>query len=195
MASTSHNNQLFSEYHLRMQKLISYILPQFHALIGDSKQTLTDPNTYLALEHLIDLFYIVCQECKSGTSKKDESSVGYLLQITDHLSALGQYVITKKDFDPIKLIGKGAFGEVHLVRYRGNSEVIQFFNCYYCNLLIILFIQWNIRIADSLWEDQCPYLVFLFRSIMIGHLIWWAVNSALSVHFSVYFVSISGGAN
>ena len=126
MASNSNNAQLFSEYHLRMQKLISFIFPQFHTLFGDSKLKFSNLNKYLPLEHLLDLFYIVYQECKSGTSKKDESSIGYLLQIVDHLYTLGQYVISKKDFDPIKLIGKGAFGEVHLVRYRGNSEVIQF---------------------------------------------------------------------
>ena len=104
--------------------------------------------------------------------KKDESSVGYLLQIYRSSFCPRQYVITRQDFDAIKLIGKGAFGEVHLVRYRGISEVIQFFNCYYCNLLIILFIQWNIRIADSLWEDQCPYLVFLIseRNDRTSHL-------------------------
>ena len=131
MASTSNNSQLFSEYNLKMRRLISYILPQFHSLFDDSKLKLSNPNTFLSLEHLLDLFYIVYQECKSGTSKKDENSVGYLLQIADHLYTLNLYVISKKDFDPIKLIGKGAFGEVHLVRYRGNSEVMRIMSYYF----------------------------------------------------------------
>ena len=154
MYSSSNSDviQLFSDHQLRMQGLICYILPRFLNIFDISKLDFTTSNHFLSLEHLIDLLHVVYRECKSGTCKKDESSIRYIEQLSDDMSCFSQFQISMKDFDPIKLIGHGAFGEVHLVRYRANSMVIN---------IIYLFFDVYIFISGSICRIQIWWIYIL----------------------------------
>ena len=115
---------VFSEHELRMKNLLCHILPHFHLAFDLSNELVESTSHKFSLEHLIDILFFVFEECKSGTCKKDENSILFKNQMSDHISALKQFQISMKDFETIKLIGKGAFGEVYLVRYKANSMVI-----------------------------------------------------------------------
>ena len=123
MASHTDFVNVFSEHDLRMKNLICHILPQFCQSFVPSN-TIVDSIQRFSLEHLIDILFFVFEECKSGTCKKDENSILFKNQMTDHINLLKKFQISINDFETIKLIGKGAFGEVHLVRYKANSMVM-----------------------------------------------------------------------
>ena len=122
MASNTLLFNLFPEHDLRMKNLLSHILPQFSQSFCSSN-LVVDSTHHFSLEHLIDILFFVYEECKSGTCKNNENSILFKDHMAAHINAIKQFQISMKDFDTIKLIGKGAFGEVHLVRYKANSMV------------------------------------------------------------------------
>ena len=108
----------------RIIELLSFFLPNLFRYC-DSQQLKSDqsPLNLFNFEFLIDLIRTIYEESKSGTSKNDPNSILFCNNIQSSIDKINESLLSISDFEMLKLIGKGAFGEVHLVKYKENCQV------------------------------------------------------------------------
>ncbi|EGD82511.1 AGC/DMPK/GEK protein kinase [Salpingoeca rosetta] len=77
----------------------------------------------LPYELLFDTFLAVHQELKAPQLRKEKNIHDFVTQHEDGVKAAQQVLVTRKDFDTLKIIGRGAFGEVQVVRHKVSKKV------------------------------------------------------------------------
>jgi serine/threonine-protein kinase MRCK len=77
----------------------------------------------LSLESLLDALLCLYDECSSSTLRKEKAIaefVDYARPIVSRVKALR---LSKEDFEVLKVIGKGSFGEVAVVRLVNTNRI------------------------------------------------------------------------
>ncbi|VDO64964.1 unnamed protein product [Heligmosomoides polygyrus] len=80
-------------------------------------------NTALSFEALLDTLICLYDECCSSTLRKEKCVAEFVESVKPVVTQAKELRLCRDDFELLKVIGKGAFGEVAVVRMRGVGEI------------------------------------------------------------------------
>lgn len=75
------------------------------------------------VEGLIDVLVVLYDECCNSSLRKEKTMTNFIEYVKPVVQRIKDLRLTKDDFDVLKVIGKGAFGEVAVVRERNTGQV------------------------------------------------------------------------
>ena len=75
------------------------------------------------MEGLADLLIGVYDELNQSKLKKEKTIHDFLKQYTNVVRSLKQSRLHRDHFETVKVIGRGAFGEVHVVRHKSSGKI------------------------------------------------------------------------
>ncbi|KJH48548.1 kinase domain protein [Dictyocaulus viviparus] len=80
-------------------------------------------STALSFEALLDTLICLYDECCSSTLRKEKCVAEFVESVKSVVTQAKELRLCRDDFELLKVIGKGAFGEVAVVRMRGVGEI------------------------------------------------------------------------
>ncbi|CAF4359365.1 unnamed protein product, partial [Rotaria sp. Silwood2] len=81
-----------------------------------------DP-TILSIDGLLDALLVINNECSNSTLTREKTVKAYLENVKAFVSRIKQCRLNRNDFEKIKTIGRGAFGEVVVVKMKNTEEI------------------------------------------------------------------------
>ncbi|XP_071974358.1 serine/threonine-protein kinase MRCK alpha-like [Engystomops pustulosus] len=97
----------------RLKKLEDMVLRGPHGCDCDS----------LSVETLLDVLVCLCQECNAPALRRDKNVTEFLAWAEPFTSKIKQIRLKREDFEILKVIGRGAFGEVAVVKMKGSGKI------------------------------------------------------------------------
>ncbi|XP_076263093.1 serine/threonine-protein kinase gek isoform X1 [Rhynchophorus ferrugineus] len=76
-----------------------------------------------SVETLIDMMIVLYDECSNSSLRKEKTVSDFLENVKPVATSAKGLRLTREDFDVVKVIGRGAFGEVCVVKLRGSEKV------------------------------------------------------------------------
>ncbi|XP_044268863.1 serine/threonine-protein kinase Genghis Khan isoform X2 [Tribolium madens] len=76
-----------------------------------------------SIETLIDILIVLYDECCNSSLRKEKTVSDFIEYVKPVASSVKSLRLTREDFEIIKVIGRGAFGEVCVVKFRGSEKV------------------------------------------------------------------------
>lgn len=76
-----------------------------------------------SMETLIDAFLALYDECTQSSLRRDKTLSSFVDFARDYAERLRELRLTRNDFDLVKVIGRGAFGEVAFVRMKHTDNI------------------------------------------------------------------------
>ncbi|KAL1517229.1 hypothetical protein ABEB36_001021 [Hypothenemus hampei] len=76
-----------------------------------------------SLETLIDVMLVLYDECCNSSLRKEKTVSDFLENVKPVANTAKSLRLTRDDFEIVKVIGRGAFGEVCVVKLRGSEKV------------------------------------------------------------------------
>ncbi|CAF1667799.1 unnamed protein product, partial [Adineta ricciae] len=83
----------------------------------------TSDSTVLGIDGLLDALLVLYDECCNVTLKKEKTIVEFLEYVGTFISRIKQCRVNRDDFQTIKTIGRGAFGEVVVVKMKNTEDL------------------------------------------------------------------------
>lgn len=80
------------------------------------------PKSLLRREGLIDSLLVLYDECNNDVMKKDPNIATFIEKFRSPVSEIRTMRVNVSDFEMRKVIGRGQFGEVHLVREKQTGD-------------------------------------------------------------------------
>ncbi|XP_069117855.1 serine/threonine-protein kinase MRCK alpha-like isoform X2 [Argopecten irradians] len=77
----------------------------------------------LSLESLLDVLIVLYDECCSSTLRREKNISEFVEFAKPVVNKIKQYRLHRDDFDTIRIIGRGAFGEVAVVKLKSTDQV------------------------------------------------------------------------
>lgn len=77
----------------------------------------------LSVETLLDVLICLCQECNAPPLRRDKNVTEFLAWAEPFASKIKQMRLKREDFEILKVIGRGAFGEVAVVKMKGSGKI------------------------------------------------------------------------
>ncbi|XP_063800882.1 serine/threonine-protein kinase MRCK gamma isoform X2 [Pseudophryne corroboree] len=77
----------------------------------------------LSVETLLDVLICLCQECNAAPLRRDKNVTEFLAWAEPVTSKIKQMRLKREDFEILKVIGRGAFGEVAVVKMKGSGKI------------------------------------------------------------------------
>ncbi|KAM3919826.1 serine/threonine-protein kinase MRCK gamma isoform 2-T2 [Leptodactylus fuscus] len=78
----------------------------------------------LSVETLLDVLICLCQECNTTPAlRRDKNVTEFLAWAEPFASKIKQMRLKREDFEILKVIGRGAFGEVAVVKMKGSGKI------------------------------------------------------------------------
>nr|XP_058949041.1 serine/threonine-protein kinase MRCK alpha-like isoform X2 [Pocillopora verrucosa] len=74
-------------------------------------------------ETLLDILLLLYDECCNSTLRRDKNISEFIENVKPIATKIKTLRLRREDFDPLTLIGKGAFGEVTVVRMKSNDRI------------------------------------------------------------------------
>ncbi|XP_018352111.1 PREDICTED: serine/threonine-protein kinase MRCK alpha isoform X1 [Trachymyrmex septentrionalis] len=90
--------------------------------IGDSAQS-GRASHIVSIETLIDILLVLYDECCNSSLRREKTVSDFIEFVKPITSCIKNLQLTREDFEIVKVIGRGAFGEVCVVRMRGSDKV------------------------------------------------------------------------
>ncbi|KAI2798397.1 Rho-associated protein kinase 2, partial [Blomia tropicalis] len=84
---------------------------------------LTDPRSEINIDSLLDCIQALVTDCNHPTLRRTKNIDSFLNRYEKSCQEIMNYRMKPDDFNVIKTIGRGAFGEVQLVRHRYTAKV------------------------------------------------------------------------
>lgn len=84
---------------------------------------LTAHGQAFSIETLIDVLLVLYDECSNSSLRKEKTVSDFLEYVKPVAGSAKSLRLTREDFDVVKVIGRGAFGEVCVVKLRGSEKV------------------------------------------------------------------------
>eukprot|EP00051_Salpingoeca_urceolata_P010607 m.130086 g.130086 ORF g.130086 m.130086 type:complete len:1456 (+) comp16777_c2_seq1:356-4723(+) len=109
--------------------------------------SIEDTASQLAVDGLLDSLVAIFEECKAPGVKTLKPVQSFVKRYAEPTSMARDLRIGFEDFERIRLIGRGAFGEVWLVKYKNSGEVFALKKLSKCEML---------KRSDSafFWEER-----------------------------------------
>ncbi|XP_046400063.1 serine/threonine-protein kinase MRCK alpha isoform X1 [Ischnura elegans] len=76
----------------------------------------------LSLETLLDVLLVLYDECCNSSLRREKTVSDFIEFVKPVVSSVKNLRLTRDDFEIVKVIGRGAFGEVCVVRMRGGTK-------------------------------------------------------------------------
>ncbi|XP_046860194.1 serine/threonine-protein kinase MRCK alpha-like [Xenia sp. Carnegie-2017] len=80
-------------------------------------------DTALSTETLLDVFLVLYDECSSSSLKRDKNISEFVEKVKPIAKRVKELRLSRDDFEMLNLIGKGAFGEVAVVKMKSTDQV------------------------------------------------------------------------
>ncbi|XP_031559571.1 serine/threonine-protein kinase MRCK alpha-like isoform X2 [Actinia tenebrosa] len=80
-------------------------------------------NGSYSLETLLDVLLLLYDECCNSTLRRDKNISEFIEYVKPVATKTKQLRLHREDFEPLSLIGKGAFGEVTVVRLKSTDRI------------------------------------------------------------------------
>ncbi|XP_028408915.1 serine/threonine-protein kinase MRCK alpha-like [Dendronephthya gigantea] len=80
-------------------------------------------DTTLSTETLLDIFLVLYDECSSSSLRRDKNIAEFVETVKPIAKRVKELRLSRDDFEMLNLIGKGAFGEVAVVKMRSTGQV------------------------------------------------------------------------
>ncbi|XP_019696393.1 serine/threonine-protein kinase Genghis Khan isoform X3 [Harpegnathos saltator] len=77
----------------------------------------------ISIETLIDVLLVLYDECCNSSLRREKTVSDFIEFVKPIASCIKSLQLTREDFEIVKVIGRGAFGEVCVVRMRGSDKV------------------------------------------------------------------------
>ncbi|XP_012530342.1 serine/threonine-protein kinase Genghis Khan isoform X1 [Monomorium pharaonis] len=77
----------------------------------------------ISIETLIDVLLVLYDECCNSSLRREKTVSDFIEFVKPITSCIKNLQLTREDFEIVKVIGRGAFGEVCVVRMRGSDKV------------------------------------------------------------------------
>ncbi|XP_012224760.1 serine/threonine-protein kinase Genghis Khan isoform X1 [Linepithema humile] len=77
----------------------------------------------ISIETLIDVLLVLYDECCNSSLRREKTVSDFIEFVKPIASCIKRLQLTREDFEIVKVIGRGAFGEVCVVRMRGSDKV------------------------------------------------------------------------
>ena len=101
---------------LRIQKII-----QLFAAVNSSLENGT--GSLAAMDTLLDCLTVLFEECNTPILKRDKHILEFTEKYKPILEELYRLRVTKDEFQVIRVIGRGGFGDVEVVRHKNTNEI------------------------------------------------------------------------
>jgi serine/threonine-protein kinase MRCK len=103
--------------------------------------------TSFSTETLLDALLVLYDECMNSSLRRDKTISSFLDYSKDIIEKIKSLRLNKNDFEILKVIGRGAFGEVAFVRMKNTDNIYAmkilnkweilkraevYHNCYHC---------------------------------------------------------------
>ncbi|CAF1089748.1 unnamed protein product, partial [Brachionus calyciflorus] len=88
-----------------------------------SKNETTNLLNKFSLESLLDALIVLYDECFSSSLRRDKHIANFLDYARQYVDKLKELRLSRNHFDIIKVIGRGAFGEVAFVRMKNTDNI------------------------------------------------------------------------
>ncbi|CAF3715488.1 unnamed protein product [Rotaria socialis] len=79
--------------------------------------------TVLGVEALLDAFIVLYDECCNSTLRREKTIAEFIEYAKSFISRVKRCRFNRNDFETIKIIGRGAFGEVAVVKLKNTDRV------------------------------------------------------------------------
>ncbi|XP_048579226.1 serine/threonine-protein kinase MRCK alpha isoform X3 [Nematostella vectensis] len=76
-----------------------------------------------SIETFLDILLLLYDECCNSTLRRDKNISEFIENVKPVATKIKQFRLHREDFEPICLIGKGAFGEVTVVRQKSSERI------------------------------------------------------------------------
>nr|XP_023026524.1 serine/threonine-protein kinase Genghis Khan isoform X1 [Leptinotarsa decemlineata]XP_023026525.1 serine/threonine-protein kinase Genghis Khan isoform X1 [Leptinotarsa decemlineata]XP_023026526.1 serine/threonine-protein kinase Genghis Khan isoform X1 [Leptinotarsa decemlineata] len=76
-----------------------------------------------SIETLIDLLIVLYDECCNSSLRKEKTVSDFIEYVKPVATTVKTLRLTRDDFEIVKVIGRGAFGEVCVVKFKGSEKV------------------------------------------------------------------------
>ncbi|GAV07996.1 hypothetical protein RvY_17762 [Ramazzottius varieornatus] len=87
------------------------------------KGPLVYPETAVSVETLLDVLILLYDECVRSTLKKERTFTEFIEHVKPVVTKVKQLRLVRDDFEFLKVIGRGAFGEVAVVRMKTTDKI------------------------------------------------------------------------
>ncbi|KAL4238234.1 hypothetical protein ACF0H5_002946 [Mactra antiquata] len=77
----------------------------------------------LSIETLLDILLVLYDECQSPSLRREKRISEFVDFVKPIVSKVRDYRLTRDDFDTVRIIGRGAFGEVAVVKMKSTDKV------------------------------------------------------------------------
>lgn len=93
---------------------------------NDGKYTntsLVNPGKTLSVEALLDALIVLYDECCNSSLRREKTVNDFIELVKPVVQLIKNLRLTRDDFEVLKVIGRGAFGEVCVVRMTSTNQV------------------------------------------------------------------------
>nr|XP_022315785.1 rho-associated protein kinase 1-like isoform X1 [Crassostrea virginica]XP_022315786.1 rho-associated protein kinase 1-like isoform X1 [Crassostrea virginica] len=97
--------------------------PEYRIRLGKIEERLKDPNSDLNINSLLDGLSALVSDLDHPAIRRNKSVEQFLTKYGKPVDFVNSCRMRHADFDVVKVIGRGAFGEVQLVRHRSTRRV------------------------------------------------------------------------
>ncbi|KAG7461207.1 hypothetical protein MATL_G00207690 [Megalops atlanticus] len=95
-------------------------LKKLEQLLLDGHQ---QKESFLSVETLLDILICLYNECSSSPLKREKHVTEFLEWVKPFTTTVKEMRLHRDDFEMLKVIGRGAFGEVAVVKMRNTERV------------------------------------------------------------------------
>lgn len=85
--------------------------------------SLTNPGKTLSVEALLDALIVLYDECCNSSLRREKTVNDFIELVKPVIQLIKNLRLSRDDFEVLKVIGRGAFGEVCVVRMTSTNQV------------------------------------------------------------------------
>lgn len=88
-----------------------------------STDVLATPGKSISVEALLDGLLVLYDECCNSSLRREKTVTDFIELVKPIVQLIKQLRLTRDDFEVLKVIGRGAFGEVCVVRMTTTNQI------------------------------------------------------------------------
>ncbi|CAH1772749.1 unnamed protein product [Owenia fusiformis] len=102
---------------------MAHLDPDFQRRLGHIEECVRNPNSELNVNGLLDGISAIVLDCNFPAIRRNKNVENFLTRYEKPVDLVCDKRMKAHDFDVVKVIGRGAFGEVQLVRHKASQQV------------------------------------------------------------------------
>lgn len=90
---------------------------------GSITAPITHPGKTMSVEALLDCLIVLYDECCNSSLRREKTVTDFIELVKPVVQLIKNLRLSRDDFDVLKVIGRGAFGEVCVVRMTSTNQI------------------------------------------------------------------------